>query len=353
MAGGGQEPRLLTERAAGTLGLDRIAAAAGYPRAGAYLFPWLAAFVDFGLLSGASYLLVGRESYGSPLVLAVPVGLTVAVLLARWVRGRYRDAVENLPGDALDADSLLALPAGRLRLGLYVAFYAGNLVQLLSNPAEVQGFVAIHGAEVAWTKYIVASLLYYVVFADVAALLVAAMLALPWRIYRARPTLDFSDVRGFAGLYEASRLLQAGGTVYFLGVAAWTAFLYAPQSAESIPEVSPVEQLVFPLLWLGGVLLYLGPVLLLHRYMAAEKQATIDEIDSELRKLDPEGEQQGLPYLSPRREDIPLVQQKYLELEQVRAAREYPANVTIVEELVMAALVPLAFQWVLSSVVGL
>lgn len=352
MAGGDRAPTLLTERVAARLGLDRLAAALGYPDAGAYLFPWLAAFIDFGLLSGISWVVVGRETYGSPILLAIPVGLSAAVFLARWVRTRYRDAVDSLDGERFD-DSLLTLPTGRLRIGLFVAFYVGNQLQLLSHPAEVAGFVAIHGVVIAWTKYLVLSLFYFVIYADVAALLAASMIVLPWRIYQTRPELDFSDVHGFAGLYETSRLLQSGAVVYFLGVAAWTAFLYAPQSAETIPEVSPLEQLLFPLLWGGGVVLYLGPVMLLHRHLVAEKEAKIEEIDDQLRELDPDGERKGIPYLSPRREDIPLVQQKYLELQQVRSQRDYPANVSIVEELVLAALVPIVFQWGLSALLGI
>lgn len=351
MAGGDRAPTLLTERVAGWFGLDRIAAALGRPDAGAYLFPWLAAAIDFGLLSGISWVVVGRETYASPILLAIPVGLSVAVFLARWVRAQYRAAVESLSDDRLD-DSLLTLPTGRLRQGLFVVFYLGYLAQLLSHPAEVAGFVDIHGATVAWTKYLVMSPFYFVVYADVAALLAAAMLRFPWRVYQARPKLDFSDVHGFAGLYETSRLLQAGAVVYFLGTAGWTAFLYAPQSAETIPEVSPVEQLVFPLLWVVGVLLYLGPVMLLHRYLVAEKEAKIEEIDDQLREFDPDGERKGLPYLSPRREDIPLVQQKYLELQQVRGQRDYPANVSIVEELALAAFVPIVFQWGLRTLLG-
>lgn len=351
MAGGDRAPTLLTERVAAWFGLDRLGAALGRPDAGAYLFPWLAAVVDFGLLSGISWVVVGRETYASPMLLGIPVGLTVAVFLARWVRNQYRAAVESLSGDGID-DSLLTLPTGRLRLGLFVVFYLGNVAQLLTNPAEAAGFVDIHGATVAWTKYLGVSLFYYVVYADVAALLAATMLWFPWRLYQARPELDFSDVHGFAGLYETSRLLQAGAVVYFLGVAGWTVFLYAPQSAETIPEVSPLEQLVFPLLWVVGVLLYLVPVMLLHRFLVAEKEAKIEEIDDQLRELDPDGERKGIPYLSPRREDIPLVQQKYLELQQVRSQRDYPANVSIVEELALAALVPIVFHWGLRTLLG-
>ena len=352
MSVGDRAPTLLTEQLAARLGLDRVAAALGYPEGGAYLFPWLAALIDFGLLSGISWVVVGRETYGSPILLAIPIGLSAAIFLARWLRRRYRDAVDSLAGERFDG-SLLTLPTGRLRLGLFVAFYVGNQLQLLSNPAEAAGFVAIHGAAIAWTKYLFVSLFYFVIYADVAALLAAAMLLFPWRIYRARPELDFSDVHGFAGLYETSRLLQSGAVVYFLGVAAWTAFLYAPQSAETIPEISPLERLLFPLLWAGGVVLYLGPVMLLHRYLVSQKEAKIEEIDAQLRELDPDGERKGIPYLSPRREDIPLVQQKYLELQQVRSQRDYPANVSIVEELALAALVPIVFQWGLSALFGI
>lgn len=353
MAAGDQRPQLLTERIARWVGLERLAAGLGIPNAGAYLFPLLGAVIDFGVLSGISYLVYGRENYATPTLLAIPVGLMAAVFLTRWVRGRYQDAVENVPGDALASESLLGLPTGRLRVGLFVLFYVGNLVQLLTNPAEVSGFVDIHGPAVAWTKYIVASLFYYVVYADVAAMLAAGMLLLPLRIYRSKPDLDFSDVRGFAGLYEVSRLLQAGAIVYFIGIAAWTAFLYLPSAAEPVPEISPLEQFVFPALWLIGIVLYLGPVVLLHRFISAAKEAEIARIDDRIREFDPDGEGKGLPYLTPRKEDIPLIQQRALELQRVRNTREYPANVSIVEELVLAALVPLAFQWGLRVLLGL
>lgn len=344
-----EAPALLVERAAARTGLDRLAAALGRPDDGAYLVPVVGWVLDVVVLSGISYLTVGREQFESPYLLIIPVGLCAGVLLARWLRRRYTGAVDSLPGDEVDADSLRSVPAGRVPVAVLAVFFVANLVQLALSPAEVAAFVELHGPAVAYAKYLLVAPFYFVVFADVVALLGAGMVLLPWRLYNTDLTLDFSDVTGFAGLYEVSRLLRAGTLTYFVGLTAWTVFLLVPSILGSSSDVSTADSLVFPLLWLFGLALYATPVLVLHRHMSREKTRHIRDIDEKIRALDPQDDGRGIPYLDPSDDDRPELQQRFIELQQVRSAREYPVSVAIVEELVVAALVPVAIQWALSN----
>ncbi|MFC7175711.1 hypothetical protein [Halosegnis marinus] len=300
---------------------------------------------DSGLLSAISYVLVGRERFESPFQLVLPVALVVAVLLARFLRRRYDGAIRGLPGDELSAADLRSVPAGRSRLAVWLGITLVWYVQLALSPAEVADFVAAHGTLVVAAKYLTVSPLYYLAVADVVALVVASLVVLPWRLYNTRLTLDFSDVTGFAGLYGTGRLLLAATAVYYVGLTAWSAFLVAPNIVGTASDVSGADTVVFAALWLAGLLLYLAPTFLLHRHMAREKARLIRAIDAEIRELDPDGERKGVPYLTPNREDIPTLQQKYIELQQVRTAREYPADVTTAGELAAATLVPVLLQW--------
>lgn len=85
----------------------------------------------------------------------------------------------------------------------------------------------------------------------------------------------------------------------------------------------------------------------------SRERGKIEETDVQLRELDPEGGAKGRPHLTPGKEDIPLVQQKYPELRQVRSARAYPANIPILEESVFAAAMRPVLQWGLSALVGM
>lgn len=339
------EHRLLVERAGSLFGFDGMAAALGRPALAPYLFVVAVWVYDVGLLSAISYLRVGRGQFETPYLVTIPLGLVIAVRLARWLRTRYDAAVMDLPGDELDVEALRAVPTGRTRLAMLGLIYVGNLVQLALSPAEVAAFVDLHGPLVAYTKYLTASVLYFTVFADVIALVGAALFVLPVRMFRSKLTLDFSDLDGFAGLRETSRLFLAATVTYYAGLTAWSVVLVTPTITGSSSDVSTADTVLFTVLWVGGFLLYLAPVLLLHVHMSREKERMIHDIDADIRDLDPEGERKGVPYLTPEREDVPTLQQKYIELQQVRETREYPADVTIAGELLAATLVPALFQW--------
>lgn len=342
----GQTPPLLVERASAFLGLDRIAVAAGHPNAGPYLVPLAGFVLDVGILSGLSYLLIGRDQYASPYLLTIPVGLLLGIALSRWLRDGYVQAVDNLPGDDLAPGRFLTLPSNALRVGSFVLLYLGNVGLLVASPAEFRALVEYHGPYVAAANYLLADAFYLVVFADVLALLIASMVVLPWHLYNNALTLDFSDPFGFAGLYEVSRLLRTGTVVYFVGMIAWSVWLVTPPDLTDQTDVG-----LFASLWVLGVLVYLVPVLLLHRHMVREKRRHILEIDEEIRTFDPDGERRGIPYLTPNAEDLPELQQKFIELQQVRMAREYPTSTTFAEELLVTSLLPVAIRLSLASLV--
>jgi len=335
---------LLTGRVAATLGLDRIAAWVGRPSAAAYLSPLAGWVLDILVLSSVSYVLTGREQFESLGVAVIPVAVVIGVWLAKWLRRRFVAAVTDLPGAEVDADWLLGVVTGRVRVAVWLGLVVAWYVQLALAPAEVAAFVDLHGPAVAAAKYVFAGPLYLTLFADLATLLAAGMVVLPWLAYREDLSLDFSDVTGFAGLSGVSRLLSAGSVTYFVGLTAWTAFLLRPTMVGSA-SISDADVVLFAVLWALGFVLYVAPLTLLHRHIRREKARAIRTIDDEIRALDPKGAGRGIPYQEPSADDIPRLQQKYLELQQVRSAREYPANVAIVEDVALAAFVPLALQW--------
>ena len=343
-------PRLLTERMAAALGFDRVATALGAPGAGPYLVPIAGWLLDFVLLSGASYVVFDRDQFMSPFAPMILIGLVVALRLGFWLRDSYASAVEELPGDELDPKSLRSMITGRALVVMFLCFYVGNLVHLYFSPVEVAEFVAIHGEAVAYAKYVFVGLFYFTVFADLATLILTSLLVLPWKIYRSGLTLDFSDVRGFAGLYGVSRLLQSAAAVYFLALTVWTAYIVVPYFVTGENPITDVERALFPIYWGAGAVAYVAPVYLLHRHITARKEAKIAAIDREIRDLDPTGDGRGLADLEPDQEDRLSLQTKYVRLQQIRSTHEYPANVVIVQELAFAALLPVGLQLLATAV---
>lgn len=352
MAAGESGFALFTEVVAETLGLDRVARALGHASWAPYFVPLTAFVLGIGVLSSISYVIVGREQFEAVGVLMAPVASVAGVGLTKWLRRRYTDVARNLPGDELHAATLLSAPSGRGRVVVWLALIGGWWVQIALSPAETAAFIESHSVVIALAKYIFVAPLYLAVLADIVSILGAGMVALPWWVYRRDLTLDFSDPSGFAGLYELGRFLWAGSVSYFLGLTLWTAFLLLP-TMTTRSSVSNADVVLFSALWVLGVVLYVAPAFLVHRHMRRGKARLVREIDAEIRALDPKDDERGIPYQDPRPTDIPRLQQKYIELQQVRSTREYPANVAIVEELALAAVLPVLFQWILTDIVHL
>ena len=342
-------PGLLIERVSDKTGITRLVSAFGRETIAPYLFLVLVWVYDSIILSGVSFVITGRTQFESPYQLIIPVGLILGVWLTRTLRTKYTSAVRSLPGQELAEEALIEHPDSRHRLVLWVAIYLVWLVLVWASPGERTAFIELHGPIIATVKYLTVAPLYYLLFADIIALLAVSLLILPWKIYRSNLTLDFSDVTGFAGLYTTGRLVQLSAVIYYVGLTIWTIFLVAPNIAGTPSDISSADSSVFMALWLGGLLLYTTPGFLLHRHMVRQKRELIEEIDQDIRAMDPDGEEKGIPYLSPPMEDVPRIQQKYIELQQVQNTREYPANVTLVGEFVLVTFLPIVFQWAVST----
>lgn len=355
MGSGADAPLFLSERISAFLGFRRIAQTAGNPKASPYLVPVAGWILDGVFLSGISYFLIDRSQFQTPFTLIIPVGLVVGLMLAKWVRNHYVTAVKSLPGDELNEENLLSIPARWIPLGLFVAFYTGYLVTLSLSPGEVSAFITVHGKYIAYIKYIFITPFYLIVIADVAALLIASMILLPWKIYQYNVRLDFSDITGFAGLYEVSRLLRVGTLTYFVGLIIWTAVLVTPSIVGGVTAISTTDEIIFIAFWILGLILYLCPFFLLHRHMSHEKERYINQLDADIRLFDIDINNRKILYTDPNTRDILRfqakfieLQTKYIKLQQVRESREYPVNSTILEDLAIGALSPIAFEWILS-----
>lgn len=355
MESGADAPLFLSERLSAFLGFRRIAQTAGYPKAGPYLVPIAGWMLGGVFLSGLSYFLTDRSQFQTPFTLIIPMGLVVGLMLAKWVRNHYVTAVKSLPGDELNEENLLSIPARWIPLGLFAVFYIGYLVTLSLSPGEVSAFITAHGEYIAYIKYIFITPFYLIVIADVAALLIASMLLLPWKIHQYNVRLDFSDITGFAGLYEVSRLLRVGTLTYFVGLIIWTAVLVTPSIVGGVTAVSTTDEVIFIVFWILGLVMYLCPFFLLHRHMSHEKERYISQLDANIRSFDLGVNNWRILYTNPDTRDILQLQTrfielqtKFIELQQVRESREYPVNSTILEDLAIGALSPIAFEWILS-----
>lgn len=176
-------PALLSERISSFLRFNRLAQISGYPKFGPYLF-LLAAWILGGIiLSGISYSLTSRSQFETPYVLILPIGLIIAVTLAKWIRDQYVKAIKSLPDSDVGKRDLLPIPIPRISELLLILIYVGHLLNLAFSPEEVSAFVAVHGEFIAYIKYLFMAPFYFIVIADITALLAASMFFVPWNIY--------------------------------------------------------------------------------------------------------------------------------------------------------------------------
>lgn len=340
-----KKTELYIEQAARFLQLDRIAANFGWPFiSGPMLLVWLLLFVDVPVLSTISYVTSGGV-YIFELWPLVPVGLTLAVLLLLRLRDAYVDTVETLQprGAKADRDALKALVIARHRRAFLMLWWGGYIGNIVLAPEAFFEFLAIEGLVIGLLKQAIIFGGYVPVLAEFTALVVTIHVLFPLELWRREYPLDFSDVSGFGGLRKVGVLLKYSTAVYYAGLIFYTVTTLAPIFLSTrYPDPTSLQAVLFPFLWAIGLVMYAVPVLIINRHVTAEKRRELERIERELRGLDPDHE--DFPYVDPPQELIPEYTYKFLELQQVHNTRDYPTNISILQDIVLAALVPLAVQ---------
>lgn len=365
--------RLWIERMAGALGFDALSDRLfGRRDLGAYLLFGLAFFVDVPVLSTIQYVQRGFHPYlVNPSTIIVPFGLAFGIWGARRLRDRYEATVAEIlteghpeafgqaPGPIVRTllwfstdgspdrpTSLLELVSDRLRiLGLLVG-WGYHVSWLVFNPDAMQYVFEMEGPIIGPIKYFgIIALVYYVIGVDFAAVYVGILLVAPLKLRRTG-LIDFQDPLGYGRLKPLGDLIKSGTLYYFLAVGVWVVFTglsnYFARTGSPIPAVAMVSTLGIAILIVFGVVLFVLPILVVHGHMKHAKHQKIQQLAHEVERRGPEGDEMMFPETKiPESVDEGHDYiQYFIKLTKVENTREYPIDVSHLQELVLAALVP-------------
>lgn len=330
---------LAVSRVAEGLGLDAVATELGRPSAGPYLYlgAWLV--VDLGVLSGIQYVWLGYHPLlVSPGAVVSYTAAAFGIWATRHLAQRY-DAIATTQAQRATDPAPLRRPLAPLPLqvGMYLLFVAIALIWL-SRPGVTSAILAVEGPIVGPIKLgSTWLLLWYPIVAEVAAVIVGIHLLLPRRLVQAGIELDFNEPDRLGGLRPVGQLVQRSTQVFYLGLLAYT-ILILLTTFPSIPGPSPGPFLsgVFALAWVGGFLLFLVPVVWLHRLMKRQKRNHIEEVHREIVGLGTDDAL--LPTVSA--DDDEVLRYLYLQavLDRAERTREFPTNPSLVRDLGLSSL---------------
>lgn len=315
---------------------------------GVYCFVFAVVVFDAGVLILLGYLLTGREELQPyPVWYALPGGVVIAVWATLSLRRAYVRTARRVPTEeALPADEIFDLLTGwhkRATVGAAVILYA--LLTVL-DPSLFATGVRLDGLAVTLVRVVFVHVaVYLVLVGELAALVVTVHVGVPAVLWLRRPGIDFGDPTGYGGLRPVGRLLVRSSLLTFLGLAAHTFVTFLPALVQT-PFGDPLafSRLLFPVLWTAAAALYLGSVVAVGRYVAAEKRRMLDDVDAAIRALDPSDAGRSIPRMEPPANHLPELQYRYMQLREIRSTHEYPTDVGRLVELGLAALLPLGIR---------
>lgn len=371
--GTGTYNELWIERVARALRFDRVGAVLlGRPGAAPYLLFLAIYIVDVPILSTVQYLGWGYHPYlVNPSVIAAPVLLLYAIWASRRMRNAHDDAIDDvLPDDPADERggdlsrldrallwvgtgstrprdpaTLRSLAAPRVKLiGLLVA-WALYASWILFNPDVLPLIIEHEGPVIGRIKFfLLVPLAYLPIATEFVVTYLAIILFLPVKI-RATGFIDFEDPLGFGGLRPVGDLTRLATTHYLLGVAGYVAGIGLGQvvgRAEYVADVGPVAPAVLGTAIVLGVTLFFFPIVALHGHMKHAKHAKISQIADQVQTHGPDGDESMFPEttLPESVEEGNEYVHLFIKMRKVENTREYPVDVSHIQELILAAIVP-------------
>lgn len=300
-----------------------------------------------GVLTVVSYLVTGREKLQPyPIWYALPAGVVLGTWGVLSLRRAFtRTARRVSTAEGLSEADVLPLVTWRHKPWVAAAPIAIYFLLTLLDRSQFATAVDIDGLAVALFRVLVIHPVYLLVVGELAALLLSIHVGLPALLWLRRPGVDFGDPQGYGGLRPVGRLLVRSSLLAFLGLSIHT-FVSLMPALIPTPFEDPLAftPLLFAGVWLSVALLYLGSVVAVGRYVAGEKRRMLADVDAAIRALDPSDADRSIPRMEPPADRLPELQYRYMQLQEIRATREYPTDVGTLVELGLAALLPLALQ---------
>jgi len=346
-----------------------------------YLFIVAVIGVHLPLLSVVGWLQTGRLSIvANPGEIFQVIAWPAVVWILLRTKQKYAAAVRDLP-EAIDADirdlDIIWRPAARLLtmagvpanpsgkadaklgelvsrrvrysiLGAGLALYG---FQLLTNPSGLVGPVAeLTGPVVATIRfYLIIPFVLYPIGAEFLALVIGALVLLPFKIRRAS-LIDFSDPHGFAGLAPAGEMFKNVAVSYFILLTLFMVFQTVAVGA------SPVDQFSLTLLIAGlvvGLILFFGPMLWVKSFIAAAKEVKIDALAERSREVGSTAD--IFPYAEPDSvDDANQYTYNHIRMQRVEMTSEFPLDIAMIQEVLFALVLPyitsFAFDFALQNI---
>lgn len=369
------DDRLWSERAAARLGFDRLGAGLGRPGLAPYLLLAAVYALDVPVLSTVRYLQTGYHPYlVNPAAMMVPLLAAYAIWSSRRLRDRFEVVVDDLipvgepvptvqhdpplrpwfdravrrlgtPDGADEREQLSTLIAPQLKWLLLVAAWGLYVAWILHSPTVQRLILESEGPLLGGIKYgVLLPGVYLPLAVEFVATYLGVIVILPVQI-RAIGLIDFQDPLGFGGLRPVGDLVRRATSHYLLGLAGYVAGIgigHLLGRAGFVPRVGLLTTAFIGGATVLGVALFVFPVIVLHGHMKAAKHDRIHDLATEVERRGPEDDSNMFPDTS--LPDSPADGSEYLhlyvKLRKVENTREFPIDVSHLQELVLAALVP-------------
>lgn len=342
---------------------------------GPYVYLLGVLLLDLAVLSPVQWVRYGfYPPISNPPWVLLPVGTAYAVFATRRLVRRSATLDESLfggpPGRRVGDAVLERLPARGgsddggsgndpgaptagvvprwLQSGLLLVALAVYFGWMALNPDLVATIVEAEGALIGPFKwFVLIPVTGVVVIAEFAATVVAVNVLLPTEIVASKPDVRVGEPGIDERLQSVGKLLVRSTTFYFVGLTVYTTSVFSTDLLaidRPWPEPGPIAVAFFVAAWTLGVLLFALPVEGIRRYVKAVKDERIREVWKLTQGRGPgddgpDGEMTAAEYA-----------RQHIRLTRLQGATEYPVDVTILQEFLAIAVIPLLQQLVFGVV---
>lgn len=305
----------------------------------------------------------------NPITLVILPAWLFAVWVARRLKFRYHDVVEQLPepDPVIVKDKETSARTDRLLQAVGVPYESGTVspaafdrtipkrlrvlvfaVAVLVHFLWLIGTVVYTPANWAWMletwgrpiTYLRMGLVlpfgYYIIVSELVSMFLAVHFVLPGEIIGSG-RLNFGDPLGYAGLRPVGRLIKRSTVYYVIGLSTFGTF-FTFNNAVLNPTIPFLLTIIGTAL---ATLMFFGPVYWLHRYMKAAKEAKMEDIAGTVRERGPDTDDGMFPETFVETPDhVSEYTHEYIRMRKVEDTAEYPVDVAIVQEVLLILILP-------------